>query len=53
MLVTVRLAFVPVGVDGAVTVLGERVVAVVIVARPVLLLSLYDGILSIVTDASG
>mmetsp|Transcript_43764 Transcript_43764/g.52493 ORF Transcript_43764/g.52493 Transcript_43764/m.52493 type:complete len:148 (-) Transcript_43764:242-685(-) len=53
MLVTVRLAFVPVGVDGAVPVLGERVVAVVVVARPVLLLSLCDGIPSIVDDASG
>ena len=54
MLVTVRLAFVPVGVDGAVPVLGERVVAVVVVvARLVLLLSFCDGIPSIVADASG
>jgi len=53
MLVTVRLAFIPVGVDGAVPVLGERVVAVVVVVKPVLLLSLCDGIPSIVDDASG
>jgi len=53
MLVTVRLAFVPVGVDGAVPVLGERFVDVVVVARPILLLSLCDGIPSIIADASG
>jgi len=44
-IVTVRLAFVPVGVDGAVPVLGERVVVV----RPVF--SLGDGIPTIVADA--
>ena len=40
MLVTVQLAFVPAGVDGAISVLGERDIAVVVVARPVLLLLL-------------
>ena len=50
-LVRVRLAFVPVGVYGAVTVLGERVVAVIVVARPFLLLLSCDAIPLIVTDA--
>ena len=43
-LAAVRLAFISV---------GERVVDVVVVARPVLLLSFCDGIPSIVADASG